>query len=179
MEQHFVYSSYREKTIEHIFAGELLRRLWQRGIYKVEILKAEVDACGYDLVIEANRILRHIQLKASYNGSRTRRQIMNAKLATKPSGCMIWIGFDPDTLDLGPFRFFGAGPGAPLPDISRFPMARHTKANAAGEKLQRANSHIAAIGDFEVLDNFDRLIDRLFLARSAPSMASSLPNQGS
>ena len=47
------HSSAREKVLEHLFVGELLRCLWRRGIRNMEVLRAEVDMGGYDLVVEA------------------------------------------------------------------------------------------------------------------------------
>jgi hypothetical protein len=161
-DQHFLQSSFREKALEHIFIGDLLRRLWVRGVNEVEILKAEVDATGYDIVIEASGILRHIQLKASYNGSTVRQQGIHSKLSAKPGGCVVWLGFDADTLDLGPFYWFGAAPGHPLPDIIGFKKAKHTKANAEGVKSERANTYMLKRTACEKLETLDGLIDRLF-----------------
>ena len=52
-------SSSREKLIEHLFIGELLRSLWQLKLRGVEILRAETDAAGYDLVIECRANTAH------------------------------------------------------------------------------------------------------------------------
>jgi hypothetical protein len=49
---HFLQSSLREKLLEHLFIGELLRRLWRLGRRDIEVLRAEIDASGYDLVLE-------------------------------------------------------------------------------------------------------------------------------
>ncbi|WP_175535022.1 hypothetical protein [Halomonas saccharevitans] len=40
-------------------------------------------------------------------------------------------------LELGPFLVFGGSPGSPLPDLSAFKVARHTKGNAEGIKAER------------------------------------------
>ena len=42
------HSSRREKLAEHIFLGEVLRNLWCAGVHKVDVLRAETDAVGYD-----------------------------------------------------------------------------------------------------------------------------------
>jgi len=97
------HSSAREKVLEHLFVGELLRCLWQRGIRDMEVLRAEVDMGGYDLVLEANGVLRYVQLKSSYRASKTARVPVNINLARKPGGCVIWIRFDVETVELGPF----------------------------------------------------------------------------
>ena len=100
-------SSLREKIIEHLFVGELPRTLWQRGARRVELLRAEVDAGGYDLVVECNGIIRHIQLKSSYRGAKTSRVNINVGLQQKARGCVIWIMFDPRTMEIGPFLWLG------------------------------------------------------------------------
>jgi hypothetical protein len=62
---HYVQSSLREKLLEHVFIGELLRCLWRSGRRDIEVLRAEIDASGYDLVLECNGVLRHVQFKSS------------------------------------------------------------------------------------------------------------------
>jgi len=120
LDNHFLKSSFREKLIEHLFIGELLKLSWRSGKCSLEIAKPEVDNQGYDLIAEANRIIRHIQLKASHMKARTARQNIHIALANKPSGCVIWIYFDEKTLKLGPFLFFGNEAGKPLPELDRF-----------------------------------------------------------
>jgi hypothetical protein len=139
-----------------------MKNLWQRGDWRLEILKPQVDDSGYDLVLEANAIIRHVQLKASFRDSTVRETSINTALAAKPSGCVVFLWFDKETLDLGPFAFFGAAPGKPLPDISGLKTARHTKANALGVKNERANIRTIALSKFEKVDSIDRLVTRLF-----------------
>ena len=43
---HFLHSTLRERTVEHVFVGDALRRLWQRGVTDVEVLRSEFDAYG-------------------------------------------------------------------------------------------------------------------------------------
>jgi hypothetical protein len=159
---HFMQSSFREKTLEHIFVGECLRRLWIKGVRSAEVLRADVDGAGYDLVMDVNNVLRHIQLKASFNGSRTGSQAVNAKLCTKPSGCVIWVGFDPGEMVLGPFLWFGAGPNQPLPSLSGFKKAKHTKADSKGFKSERQSTWIIPKARFEPLPTMAELIEHLF-----------------
>ncbi len=49
---HYAESSAREKLVEHVFLGELLRGLWRRNVRDLEILRPEVDSGGYDLALE-------------------------------------------------------------------------------------------------------------------------------
>ena len=80
MSKHSKHSSYREKLIEHLFVGELLKLSWTTGDCELEVGKPEVDNSGYDVILEANRIIRHVQLKASFISGRTSRQKIHLKL---------------------------------------------------------------------------------------------------
>ena len=40
---HSLRSSHREALLEHLFAGEIMRRLWIRGEWRLEVLKRKVD----------------------------------------------------------------------------------------------------------------------------------------
>jgi hypothetical protein len=130
--QHYLNSSFREKLIEHLFVGELLKLSWKAGPCSLEIAKPEVDCQGYDIVAEENGVIRHIQLKASYHDETTAQQKVHIALASKPSGCIIWIYFDEETLELGPFLFYGGPAGEPLPDLSDQRVAKHTRGDAQG-----------------------------------------------
>ncbi len=161
-DEHSLYSSYREALLEHLLAGEIMRSLWLSGVHRIEVLKPQVDDGGYDLVLEANGIVRHVQLKASHRFSTTAQVNVNLRLAEKPSGCVIWVIFDPNTLSLGPFLWFGGTPGEPLPDLTGLRTGRHTKANAQGIKLERKNMRIIPKGRFDHVVDIDRLLVRLF-----------------
>jgi hypothetical protein len=166
---HSLRSSHREALLEHLFAGEIMRRLWTRGEWRLEVLKPQVDDGGYDLVLEANAVTRHVQMKASFLGSTVRDAKVNTLLAAKPSGCVIFAWFDRDTLDLGPFAFFGGAPGAPLPDISGLKVGKHTKGDAKGIKAQRPNIRIVPLSRFEKLADIDQVATKLFGASQAGS----------
>lgn len=161
-EDHSLNSTVREKTLEHIFIGDCLRRLWSRGVRDAEVLRADVDAGGYDMVMEVSNVLRHIQIKASFNGSNVTEQTINARLLKKPSGCVVWMGFDPETLELGPFYWFGGRPGQSLPALTGFKKAKHTKANAEGEKTERRNSYKLKRTACEKIDTLDAVLKQLF-----------------
>uniref|UniRef100_UPI003BEF4490 hypothetical protein n=1 Tax=Burkholderia arboris TaxID=488730 RepID=UPI003BEF4490 len=93
--RHAEYSVLRERIVEHIFVGEAMRRLWQLGVLNVEILRAEFDSSGYDLVMCCGSVMRHIQFKVSLvDGSRGQVTI-NQRLAHAPSGCVVWLGTMP------------------------------------------------------------------------------------
>jgi hypothetical protein len=162
MSKHSEHSSYREKLIEHLFVGELLKISWLDGDCQLEVAKPEVDNSGYDVIAEANRVIRHIQLKASYIGGKTSRQKIHVKLAEKPSGCVVWIYFDKETLSLGPFYFFGRAPGEPLPDIQDAKTAKHTKGDQDGHKADRPNIRELNKGSFTKYDTVQDMYKALF-----------------
>jgi hypothetical protein len=87
-----------EKLMEHIFLAEILQECWFRRRQVVEVLRAEVDAAGYDLVLEAGGVIRHVQLKASRKGARTARQTINSKLQDREGGCVVWVFYAVDEL---------------------------------------------------------------------------------
>lgn len=155
-------SSYREKLLEHLFIGELLRFSWLQMEAELEVSKPEVDRSGYDVVLEASGITRHVQLKSSSVNAKTAMQKVHVDLGKKPSGCIVWIQFDPNTLELGPFLFFGGSPGSPLPDLGGLKVAHHTKANASGLKAERPNIRVVPKGQFEVVNSVPLLYERLF-----------------
>ena len=160
--EHNLYSSYREMLLEHLFSGEVLRHLWLRGNTRIEVLKPQVDDAGYDLVLEANGVVRHVQLKSSHAGSSTAEVKVGLALAKKPSGCVIWLWFDPKTLSLGPFLWFGGAPGSPLPDLSAFKVAKHTKGNALGVKLERPSIRVVPKNQFQTIVSVPDLCTKLF-----------------
>ena len=159
---HSIDSSLREKVLEHLFVGDLLRCLWRRDIRGVEVLRAEVDRGGYDLVLEYQGIIRHVQLKSSYNKAKTADQKISLNLARKPSGCVIWLLFDPDSMELGPFLWFGNEPGLPLPLLGD-KVAKHSKGTSEGLKNERANHRVVGKGKFTNLPAMNDVIEKLFL----------------
>jgi hypothetical protein len=148
--------------IEHLFAGEIMRFLWLRHNARVELLKPQVDDSGYDLVLEANRVVRHVQLKSSHALASTGDVKVSLSLAGKPSGCVVWLLFDESTMTLGPFLWLGSDPGKPLPNLSGFKVAKHTKGTSKGVKLPRPNLRVVPRGAFMRLPTVDDLVLRLF-----------------
>jgi hypothetical protein len=155
------HSSVREKLLEHLFIGDLLRCLWRRDVRDMEVLRAEVDRGGYDLVLEANSVIRYVQLKTTHSGGKTRTAKISLNLARKPGGCVIWMRFDPKTLTLGPFLWFGGQPGQELPSLGE-KIGLHTKANKANIKAQRPNIRVVANTRFKKLMTIEDVADALF-----------------
>jgi len=148
--------------LEHLFAGEVMRHVWFSPVKRLEFLKPQVDDGGYDLVLETTSIVRHIQLKATFRGSTVRRFNVNAGLAAKPSGCVVCLLFDDKTLNLGPFYWFGGAPNEPLPDLTAFPIAKHTKGNAQGIKNLRPNLRVVPLSAFVSVPTIRQLAVKFF-----------------
>jgi len=158
-------SSFREKMLEHVFISEVLQETWLRHGRTIEVLRSEVDSSGYDLVLEYNGIVRHVQLKGSRADSATALQKVNTNLAEKPSGCVVWLLYRQNTclyrVELA-YRFFGSGPGHPLPSLGKYKVARHTKANARGIKAERPAHRVIPKVDFSHEMDLTELMERLF-----------------
>ena len=159
-----VHSSLRESIIEHLFVGGILKALWLENTTRVEVLKPQVDNAGYDLVIECSRspennhsIIRYIQLKTSHVGAKRSSVDVSMNLVHKPNWCVIWIFFNPDTLDLGPFLWFPRL-GQPPPNMDQLQTTKHTR----GNKADRPGLREVPKSQFEKLDTIKDVISRLF-----------------
>lgn len=154
-------SSYREMLLEHLFVGELMRHAWSKG-KRIEVLKPQVDDCGYDLVLEVNSIVRHVQLKATFQGSKVKRFPVNIGLSQKPSGCVVILVFEKEKLQFREFRWCGEPPGQQLLKIDGFQTGKHTKCNAQGIKLDRPQIRIVPWAEFELVPTIGELAVKLF-----------------
>lgn len=161
----FIRSQYREKMIEHVFVAELWKEAWFRRQTVLEVLRSEVDGSGFDLLLEWGGIQRHVQLKASVKGGSTRHQNVNAALANRAGGCVVWIVFDgnpSDGLTTLEYLFFGGTPGEDLPSLDIYKLAKHTKANAKGVKGERPSIRRLSRSQFTEIDSTAALFTTLF-----------------
>lgn len=151
----------REKALEHMLLGELSRRMLLTTGCGPEVLKAEHDSYGYDVVLEAFSVVRHVQLKLGRHEGKRAHVDVNVALANKPGGCVLWMMVDPASYALGPFYWFGGVPGRPLPDLGDR-AARHSKADTFGAKAVRPGQRRVAKGRFTRLEDIDEVIIALF-----------------
>ena len=158
--KHYEKSSRREEYAEYVFLGAIVQEAWKRDV-DLTILRSQTDADGYDLVLETDSVTRHVQLKTSGTDAKTSSQKLSLKLCRRPSGCVVWIVLNPDTLELDHFRWFGGKPGQPLPDLGS-KVAKHTRANAQGVKAKRSNHRVLPKGRFTMLGSVGSLFDALF-----------------
>lgn len=160
LSMHSLHSTLRERIVEHVFVGEALRALWRRGVTDVEVLRSEFDAHGYDLVMGRGQIVRHIQFKTGVRQKPAPVSVSRA-LAAKPSGCVIWISVSLE-LDLGPFWWFGAAPGEPLPDLSSFASPKRIGRRESGERPLRVNHSKVPASYFHRVDSIDEILELMF-----------------
>jgi hypothetical protein len=168
-ENKYLKSSFYEQLVEHVFVSEVLQEAWFRFGEIVEVLRAEVDASGYDIVLECNNVLRHIQLKTSKVDGKTANQKVNVALASKPSGCVVWILRSEDQQSHRmrlTYRFFGNDAGEPLPSLDGFRVGKHTKGNKDGVKAERPSIRVVPKRSFEPIGTTNELVTKLFGLRN-------------
>ncbi|MBF9031899.1 hypothetical protein HKCCE3408_15980 [Rhodobacterales bacterium HKCCE3408] len=159
-EAHFRHSVLREIILEHALIADLLRHFWRRDIFDVEVLRSEFDAGGYDLVLSRGAITRHVQLKAKRLSGRTANFAIASRLAARPSGAVLCLVVD-DDLEIDHFLLFAGPIGKPLPEIGHFPVARHTKGNATGQKFERPALRRVPIREFRRLETLSDVAESL------------------
>ncbi|MBL8649387.1 MAG: hypothetical protein JNL35_03170 [Sphingopyxis sp.] len=155
------YSTTRENILEHRFLADVASRLWQRGEFAFAISHSEVDNSGYDVILEACGVTRHVQLKAMHTEGSTDSFKVQQRLAEKPSSCLVLIVHDARTLDIEHYRWFGGAPGEKMPFLGD-KIATHTKGNSDGFKAPRPTIRELAKSRFVKLADIDALVDRLF-----------------
>jgi hypothetical protein len=156
-----INSVYREKLIEHLLLGELLRHSWFEGAL-LEVSRPVVDRAGHDLVLEVGQVCRHVQLKTSSVEARTVKQNVHVSLAARPSGCVLWVRFEPSTLKLSSFLFYGNQPGDPMDSVHDCPVAKHSKANSSGVKALRPSLRTVKMNQFRRIEGIPALYAALF-----------------
>jgi hypothetical protein len=147
--------------LEHAFVAQVTAELWRRGVFDFAVSHSEVDNSGYDLIIEANGVTRHIQLKAMQVAGARRDFGLQRRLAAKPSGCAVLMLHDPVTLNIAEYRIFAGLPGAPIPDLGDR-LVKHTKGNSLGEKSERPALRNVPISKFSAVSGIASLVDALF-----------------
>jgi hypothetical protein len=164
----FLLSNFFEQLVEHAFVSEILQEVYYGRGLVVEVLRSEVDSYGYDLILECNGVMRHVQLKTSRPEASASTQKVNMKLGEKSGGCVIWVIRHecPDSRRMKlSYRFFGGAAGEPLPDLSEFKLAKHNKGDATGKKKERPAIRVIPKSKFRSIETTEELVDVLFGTR--------------
>ncbi|MEQ1495793.1 MAG: hypothetical protein ABL912_08530 [Novosphingobium sp.] len=150
------YSTTREMILEHRFLADLTSTLWSDGIFDFSVSHSEVDNSGYDVIIEAGSVTRHIQLKGMQAGGKRSDFDLQLRLQDKPSACAVVLIHDPKTLAIEEYRLFAGAPGDPIPALGE-KIAKHSKGDSDGYKAQRPSlrnvplSRFVPVADIAVL----------------------------
>lgn len=165
IEDTYLKSSFYEQVVEHVFVSEVLQEIWYGFGITAEVLRSEVDASGYDVVFECNGVLRHVQLKTSKPDARVGGQKINVALAEKPSGCVVWILRHEEHASRRmrlSYLFFGGSPGQPLPQLTNYRVAKHSKGDASGKKKERPRIRIVPKSQFTPVSTTQELVGLMF-----------------
>jgi hypothetical protein len=150
--------------LEHLFLSRILREAWTRRGTTIEVLRPEVDRSGYDVVLEHDQVVRHVQLKASKETSRPAAFRVNLALASKPAGCVIWITFADLNLEEKmhlQYWYFGGGPQDKL-SLNGLRVSRRTTRNFNGVRPERTNIRDIPRSRFRRLRDIREVYDVLF-----------------
>ena len=90
-------------------------------------------------------------------GGRSREIGAHVELAAKPSGCIIWMTYDPLTVRPVSWRFFGGGPGERIK-----PLGDRIGKHSRGSKGFRPDQRIIKARDFDRVESVEELVERLF-----------------
>lgn len=153
-------SSLIAKILEYQLLGAIGAELLARGTI-LEILRTDVDADGHDVVLEANGVVRHIQLKARVQGGATRKVSCHTRLKTKPSGCIVSVTYDPATYQAVGYAVFGSVAGEALADPGNAVTRRATH-NKGGERPLRLDHRDISYSRFLKIARVPDLVDWLF-----------------
>jgi hypothetical protein len=104
-------------------------------------------------------VFRHIQFKTGTKHKPGDISVPLA-LASKPSGCVLWIGITLD-LELKSFYWFGGHPGEPLPQIKDYLPPLRATGNKSGEKPARHNHRLVPKDKFVQLDGYEEVLETL------------------
>jgi hypothetical protein len=132
-------SSYVENVLRHAFLAELSFLVWANDPFdSLKVSNAEVDDCGYDVVLARGNIVRHVQLKQAHDEKIPKQFSVRVSFATLPGSCVVVISHALADLRPTSYGFYGGGPKDEMPYID---VRRITKSpgrrNANGERVLR------------------------------------------
>lgn len=161
---HIENSGSMELMIESVFLSELLQECWFARGHLVDVLHSTVDAFGYDVVLQAGEVVRHVQLKAKKMGGTTNAYAINTLLGEQPAGCVICIVWehtsDENRMSLS-YHWLGGGPNEKLTGLGDR-VSRNSRGNAQGVKGERVRMRDVRLTSFTKLVGISELADRLF-----------------
>jgi hypothetical protein len=99
----------------------------------LNVLKSEVDAFGFDLVLSISDRAVHVQMKTRSGLPPSNRYDLSDALWSLPTACAVWTLYDAATLEPSSYYVLGF----PMPDLHTF--SRGSRIGYRGVKMQQAN----------------------------------------
>ena len=90
------HSNFREAMFEHRFIAELMEYCWQIEFFDVQVLHAETDDSGYDLVISLGKKTSHLQFKVTKTSTRVPNFPIHARLPEKENAFIFLSEYEDD-----------------------------------------------------------------------------------
>lgn len=132
----FIYQNSRffENLLGHRFLFDLRRHLVLETIPRlINVLKSEVDAYGFDLVLSVAYRSLHVQMKTRSGPPPTKAYELSDALWSLPNAYAIWMLYDQAKLE--PTSYYVLG--LPMPPIEQFRPS--DRAGFRKVKMQQAN----------------------------------------
>ena len=134
-------SRFFENLQEHRFLYDLATHLVLREPPQLlNILKAEVDMFGFDLVLSLGEQTRHLQMKTWSGAPPSNSYEISETIWTIPGGCVVWVLYSQTTLQPTGYYLFGF----PVPALDTFSPA--DRLGYRNVKMQSANHQRLSIG---------------------------------
>jgi len=157
-------SSYVENILRHGLVSSLAAVLWRRDpALSVQVFNSEVDDSGFDVVLGVGGEIRYVQLKQTHDEKVPPNCSVRLSFAQLPGACVVLVSHSMQDLRLTGYRFFGADPAMPLPDIEGFRKPRMPgRRSASGKQKIRENYRKIPIRHFKGPLTIEQLTDILF-----------------
>jgi hypothetical protein len=133
----FIYKNSRffENLLEHRFLFDMRRHLVLADPPRLlNVLKSEVDAFGFDLVLAVAGRSVHVQMKTRSTAPPRNAYDLPESLWGYSDACAVWMLYDPAVLE--PICYYVLG--FPMPPVERFSLSKKM-AGFRGVKMQQAN----------------------------------------
>lgn len=144
----FIYRNSRffENLLEHRFIFDLMRHLVLNSEPQlVNVLKSEVDAFGFDLVLSVADRSTHVQMKTRSGLPPHNPYELSEALWSLPNACAIWMLYDIATLEPSGYYILGF----PMPPMESFP--RSERMGFRKVRMQHANHQCLSLPEVATL----------------------------
>src|SRR6266404_2781973 len=144
----FIYQNSRffENLLEHRFLFDLRRHLVLRDQpLLLNVLKSEVDAFGFDLVLSVAQHTYHIQMKTRSGSPPANSYELSESLWKLPNACTIWMLYDASTIEPTSYYMLGQ----PLTPMDKFPESERPGFRKV--KMQQANHARISLSELAAL----------------------------